>query len=62
MGCMIGVELAKPGADIVKACVDKGLLINCTHDSVLRMLPSMAATEDEIGQGLDILESVLTAA
>ncbi len=62
MGCMIGIELAKPGADIVKACVEKGLLINCTHGTVLRMLPSMAATEAEIDQGLNILESVLTAA
>ena len=61
MGCMIGIELTKPGGDIVEACVEKGLLINCTHGTVLRMLPSMAATEAEIDQGLDILESVLTA-
>ena len=60
MGCMIGVQLAIPGAQIVQRCIDKGLLINCTHDTVLRFLPSMAATEAEIGQGLDILESVLT--
>ncbi len=62
MGCMIGVELGRPGADIVSACLERGLLINCTHDTVLRMLPSMAATEAEIGEGLDILEGVLTAA
>ena len=62
LGCMIGIELTRPGAGIVKACMDKGLLINCTHDTVLRMLPSMAATEDEIGQGLDILGNVLKAA
>ncbi len=61
MGCMIGVELDRPGADIVSACLERGLLINCTHDTVLRMLPSMAATEAEIGEGLDILEGVLTA-
>ncbi len=62
LGCMIGIELAKPGADVVQACVDRGLLINCTHDTVLRMLPSMAATEAEIDQGLDILASVLADA
>jgi len=62
LGCMIGVELAKPGADIVKQCMARGLLINCTHDTVLRMLPSMAATEAEISEGMDILEGVLTGA
>ncbi|MFW6164224.1 MAG: aspartate aminotransferase family protein [Planctomycetota bacterium] len=62
LGCMVGIELTRPGADVVKACMERGLLINCTHDTVLRMLPSMAATESEIGQGLDILESVLTRA
>jgi len=60
LGCMIGVELDRPGADIVKRCMAEGLLINCTHDTVLRMLPSMAATEAEIEQGMDILERVLT--
>ena len=62
LGCMVGIELTKPGADVVKACMDKGLLINCTHGTVLRFLPSMAATEGEIAQGLDILEGVLAAA
>jgi len=59
LGCMMGCELDRPGADIVARCMDQGLLINCTHERVLRMLPSMAATEQEIGQGMDILESVL---
>ncbi|HRT96188.1 MAG TPA: aminotransferase class III-fold pyridoxal phosphate-dependent enzyme, partial [Planctomycetota bacterium] len=61
LGCMIGVELAKPGADIVKRCMADGLLLNCTHDTVLRMLPSMAATEAEIDLGMDILERALLA-
>ena len=61
LGCMIGVELTKPGAEIVKQCMARGLLINCTHNTVLRMLPSMAATEAEIDEGMDILEGVLTS-
>jgi acetylornithine/N-succinyldiaminopimelate aminotransferase len=59
-GCMVGIELDKPGADIVSACLERGLIINCTHDTILRLLPSMAATEAEIGEGLDIMEDVLT--
>jgi predicted acetylornithine/succinylornithine family transaminase len=59
-GCMIGVELTRPGAEIVKQCMANGLLINCTHDVVLRMLPSMAASEAEIAEAMDILGRVLT--
>jgi acetylornithine/succinyldiaminopimelate/putrescine aminotransferase len=61
LGCMIGCELDRPGADIVARCTERGLLINCTHERVLRMLPSMAASQEEIGQGMDILEAVLRA-
>jgi len=59
-GCMIGIELSIPGADIVSRCMAEGLLINCTHTTVLRLLPSMATTEDELAQSFDILERVLT--
>ena len=38
-GAMIGVELAVEGAPVVQACLEKGLLINCTHQTVLRLLP-----------------------
>jgi acetylornithine/succinyldiaminopimelate/putrescine aminotransferase len=57
---MVGIEFDKPGADIVSACLKRGLIINGTHDTILRLLPSMAATEAEIGEGLDIMEDVLT--
>ena len=60
-GCMIGVDLDRPGEEIVKRCMADGLLINCTHDHVLRFLPSMAATAADIAEGLDILERVLTS-
>ena len=60
-GCMLGIELARPGASIVEQCLERGLLINCTHERVLRLLPSMAATEGEIDEGLNILAEVLLA-
>ena len=59
-GLMIGIELDIPGADIVSACLDKGLRINCTHDTVLRFMPALTATQEQIDQALDILESVMT--
>ena len=58
-GLMVGAELTRPGAPIVETCMQNGLLINCTHDTVIRLLPSMAVTQDELDEGLAILASAL---
>ncbi len=59
VGLMIGLELTVPGAPIVAACLERRLLINCTHQTVLRLLPAMTLTEAEVHQGCDILAEVL---
>ena len=59
-GLMIGIQLTTPGADIVSKCLEKGLRINCTQESVLRFMPSMTVTKEEIDQAVDILDSVMT--
>ena len=58
-GLIIGMELTIPGADIVKACMEKGLLINCTSDKILRFIPPLVVTENEVDEMLMILEQVL---
>lgn len=58
-GVMIGVELATAGASIVQRCLEKKLLINCTHDTVLRLLPALTLTDAELDQGCSILEEIL---
>ena len=58
-GVMIGIELALEGAPFVKACIDRGLLINCTQGNVLRLLPAMTIEEKIVAEGLDILADVL---
>lgn len=60
VGLMIGVQLTSPGAEIVDKCLEKGLRINCTNESVLRFMPPMIVTKREIDQAIDILDSVLT--
>jgi acetylornithine/N-succinyldiaminopimelate aminotransferase len=60
VGLMIGVQLTGPGAGIVDKCLEKGLRINCTHETVLRMMPAMIVTEGQIDEAIDILDSVLT--
>ncbi len=58
-GLMIGVELARPGAEIANQCLSRGLVINCTHERVLRLYPALTVSEEELDQGLDILGNVL---
>jgi predicted acetylornithine/succinylornithine family transaminase len=59
-GLMVGVELTMPGASIVQAAMDQGLLINCTHGNVLRFLPPYTITEQEIDTAVEILERIFT--
>lgn len=54
-GLMIGIELDSPGAELVDACLAKGLRINCTHDTVLRFMPALTATKEQVDEALDIL-------
>ncbi|MFC1676385.1 aspartate aminotransferase family protein [Planctomycetota bacterium] len=60
VGLMIGVQLTGPGASIVDKCLQKGLRINCTHDTVLRFMPAMITTKEQIDKAIDILDSVLS--
>ncbi|HWF11822.1 MAG TPA: acetylornithine transaminase [Bryobacteraceae bacterium] len=61
-GMMFGIELTRPGHDIVRAALDRGLLINCTHDTVLRLLPPYILTSAEAAELVRILEEVFTRA
>jgi predicted acetylornithine/succinylornithine family transaminase len=60
IGLMIGVQLKSPGKEIVEKCLEKGLRINCAHESVLRFMPPMIVTKKEIDQAVDILDNVLS--
>lgn len=60
IGMMIGVQLTRSGAGIVAKCLEKGLRINCTHDTVIRFMPPMTATQGHIDKAIAILESVLS--
>ncbi|MBU1090395.1 MAG: aspartate aminotransferase family protein [Candidatus Omnitrophica bacterium] len=59
MGLMIGVELNQEGKSIVEKCMEKGLLINCTHDTVLRLMPALNTSKKEVNKAVGILEEVL---
>lgn len=59
LGLMIGVELDRDGSDIVRQCMDKGLLINCTNVKVLRWMPALNVTKAQIDCAIATFESVL---
>jgi acetylornithine aminotransferase len=59
IGLMIGVHLAIPGAEIVKKGHDKGLLLNVTHDTVLRLVPPLVVTKAEIDEMIALLSDIL---
>jgi acetylornithine/N-succinyldiaminopimelate aminotransferase len=58
-GLILGLELDIEGAKIVDACMQEGLLINCTAYKVLRFVPPLTITPKEIERGLGILENIL---
>jgi len=60
VGLMLGIQLTSSGADIVNKCLDKGLRINCTAETVLRFMPPMIVTKEQIDQAIEILDTVLT--
>ena len=59
-GLMIGIELSRPGAGVVARCMEKGVLINCTQDTVLRMLPAMTVKKTHIDRGIAAIDEALT--
>ena len=60
-GLMIGVELSVEGAPFVSEAMQRGLLINCTHDFTLRLLPPFIITRAQAREFLRLFELVLAA-
>jgi acetylornithine aminotransferase len=61
LGLMWGMELAKEGADLVNACRQQGLLVNCTQGNILRLLPPLVVSQAELDRAMDILASSIKA-
>ncbi len=58
-GLMVGLELAKPGAEYVDKLREKGFLINCTADKVLRFVPPLIITKKDIDEFVKALDEIL---
>ncbi|MBI3693876.1 MAG: aspartate aminotransferase family protein [Acidobacteria bacterium] len=57
-GLMVGLDLAIPGKPFVLEAMEKGFLINCTHDTVLRFLPPYIIEQKDISRLVDALDAM----
>ncbi len=60
IGLMVGLEVVKEGPSIVQKMLDKGFLINCTAEHVLRFLPPLIVEKDEIDLLVETLEGIIS--
>jgi acetylornithine/N-succinyldiaminopimelate aminotransferase len=58
-GMMIGIQLTLEGTPVVQGCMEKQLLVNCTQSTVIRLLPALNVTEQQVHEGCDILSEVI---
>jgi predicted acetylornithine/succinylornithine family transaminase len=59
LGLMIGVELQAEGQKVVQRCLEEQLLVNCTCERVIRLLPAMTLTDQQAHEGCDRLADVI---
>ncbi|MBQ5637083.1 MAG: acetylornithine transaminase, partial [Selenomonadales bacterium] len=53
-GFMVGIELTREGREIVQACLDAKLIINCTAGNVLRLVPSLTIGKQQVDEMITI--------
>ena len=57
-GLLLCLDLAREGVSIVKACMERGFLINCTQDHILRFIPPLVIQEEQIDSLIECLDSI----
>ncbi len=60
LGLMIGIELDRPGKDIIDYCFEHGVIINCTQGNILRFMPALNVTKKQADKALYTLRRALT--
>ena len=59
LGAMIGLELTTDASAVVSSCLERRLLINATHGTVIRLLPALNLSDAQIDDGCEILGDAL---
>jgi len=60
-GLMWGLDLTRDAGPIVPAALERGVVVNRTAETVIRLLPPLVITEAEVDEGLDRLDAALGA-
>jgi acetylornithine aminotransferase len=58
LGLLLGLKLNQKGDAAVSACMERGFLINCIQESILRFVPPLIVQEKEIDSLVDCLDSI----
>jgi acetylornithine aminotransferase len=58
-GLLIGIKLAINGASLVKQCLERGFLINCIQENILRFVPPLIIKKEEIDNLIECLDELL---
>jgi acetylornithine/N-succinyldiaminopimelate aminotransferase len=59
LGLLLGLALDRPGKPLVDGCLNRGFLINCTQETILRFTPPLIVDEESIQALLQTLEQLL---
>ncbi len=61
-GLFVGIELTIDAAPVIQAALTRGLLVNRTAGTVVRLLPPYVTTERDVDEATDVLAAALAAA
>ncbi len=61
LGLLVGLALTVPAREIVAQCASRGLLVNVTADSVVRLVPPLIVSQEEVDQAVSVIDAVLAA-
>lgn len=59
LGLLVGIELSIQGKPIQDICLEKGLIINCVQSNVLRLVPPLNITYEDINKAIEIISEAL---
>jgi acetylornithine/succinyldiaminopimelate/putrescine aminotransferase len=57
-GMMLGVELTHDGSSVAEKFLENGILLNCTNGNVLRLLPPLILTKEQVDEAMKLFEKV----
>ena len=58
-GMMLGIELTTPSTPVLQEAMKRGLLINSTQETVVRLLPALNIQQDQLDEGISTLMEIL---